>query len=489
MMKQLINEMNIEFRETGQSLGKTGIRKYSLFFILLLTIGIPTITFSAPPPPPSGLCFQTEDGTIQCAADNLFAPPTFPTVQTGVFPGTNVKFRPGFVIAASENESPATLESKWQQFFTSSPNRKVSYRPPGIYGGMLLRLNWDRFYTNINVRPKDPKDHKDPAYDWTRLDNVFAINAVQNEDALILLQVRDIGNGVFYPNWLANTPYNGTFKTTNLSGTNTRYAPKYYRFAGPDLRGLTNQGASPPIAEEFIYFIGALYNHLVATGNINKLMGLDFEEAAGVGGGTGEPADLNKTDAFHGFMMTRKFAAEIFAKSGIPVYQRSMYAYGDNTAIMWAYAAAAGINVSYPDMKLTDTSSVQTGRFTDYNTGVYQKDLRAVMEGTEVNGQRDSTYFAPGIANPWNYSSEKVPQTASHVLWALSGSPKGVNKDSGLGQKGEDPPGVMPAHTIIIGWGNQKPYSPSLEDWHKAVDTFGPPGTFAFPYFPKGYNP
>ena len=226
--------------------------------------------------------------------------------------------------------SAATLESRWQQLFSGS--RKTSYRPPGVYGGIVRRSKWKQYYVNEYVRPADPTDYNDPAYDWSRLDEVFSLNSVQNEGALVAIGAGEVGYAgwAIAPAWLSNSTYNGT----------------------------------------------------------------------------------------------------------------------------------------------------------------YQKDKRPLIHATEGNGQSHNTYFHPDIPNPWGYSGVSQPQTASHILWALSGSPKGQNKDSGLGQVGADPSGIMPVHTIIVDWGRTwSRNSPSLEEWHEAIDTFGPPGTFAFPYFPEGYQP
>jgi len=145
--------------------------------------------------------------------------------------------------------------------------------------------------------------------------------------------------------------------------------------------------------------------------------------------------------------------------------------------------------MSFPDMKLSSTNKISSSdRFTRPDD-TYQKDARLLTQATEANGHRVNTYFAPGIPNPWGYSNQKVPQTASHILWALSGKPKGENKDSRLGQQGEDPPGIMPVHTVFIDWKTTwGKNNPTLQQWHTAIDTFGPPGTFAFPYLPSGYK-
>jgi hypothetical protein len=332
------------------------------------------------------------------------------------------------------------------------------------------------------VRPTNPKDPTDPAYDWSLLDAIFDINAVKNENALVLIGVMDVGYGgtAVAPNWLAKAPYDGLY--TSTSGSQIRILPKYYRYSGPDDRSMTNVGGSPGIVDEFLYFEQAMRDHLIATGNINKVMGVQTSEYYG-GGDSGY-----ETDFYHGVGTLAKSLAAIWAKAQIPVYQSSVSGGSLMSQVLGEYVNSTQFGLTFPDMKLDSTAGISLSRFTI--NGIYQKDVRHLMQATEGNGLREFTTFSSGVPNPWGYSGVTVPQTASHILWSLSGPPKGTHKDSNLGQVGTDPAGIMPVHNIIINWGTSSlSYAPTLDDWHKAIDTFGPPGTFAFPYLPTGYDP
>ncbi len=408
-----------------------------------------------------------------------------PGPRSGLFPGTNLRFRPGFVVATYDDASLTEIEARWQAFFTSSPDRKTSYRPPGVYGGFSRRLRWRYFYVDENIRPADPTDPTDPAYDWSKLDDVFTINAVQNEGALVFIQVSATSYGVTsstkVPNWLERPPYDGVFVSTN--GSESRVLPKWYRYSGPDLRGRTDVGAAPPIVDEFVMFHRAMRSHLVSTGNIDKVMGVSSAGEFYGGGDSG-----HEQDYYHGAGTLSKELQEVWGASQIPVYISSISGGGRMTTILAQYVSASSLGIAWPDMKLGNTEAPPLRRFS--LGGIYQKDLRPLLEATESNGVREFTTFASGVPNPWGYDGETVLQTASHVLWALSGPPTGVNRDSGLGRPGDDPPGIMPVHTVVLSWDmSRKPYEPTLDDWHTAIDTFGPPGTFAFPYLPPGYVP
>jgi hypothetical protein len=455
-----------------------------LLFIMLIALSVTSV--AAPPPTPTGLCLQSSDST-QCASSSSSSS-SLSTIQSGVFPGTNLKFRPGFVVDNDEGTStPAALESAWQAFFTASPNRKVSYRPPGIYGGLIFRRQMKLYYNNENVRPKNPADHKDPNYNWSALDAAFNINAVQNEGALIVLALPNIvtwSTTNAMPAWLIDAPYDGMWITSG-----PRIA-KLYRYSGPDDIGRTNIGTAPYVVDELLMFAKAMYDHLVATGNIDKVMYVRTSESEPQGT---PPADYNKTDYYHGFGVLVRGIAKIFAASNIWVTQSSMTGDAQGLDIRWMYMNTPKMGQNFPDMKMNGTADFTSpGRFLDRN-GVYQKDLRFLAQATEANGHRVNTTFAAGVPNPWGYSNVTVPQTFSHIVWALSGAPKATDpakRDSGLGQVGEDPPGVMPVHNLVIIWGNTYgANAPTLDEVHKAIDTFGPPGTFAFPYLPPGYVP
>ena len=430
------------------------------------------------------------------------------SISATLFPGTNLKFYPGFLVMDSSRASAAELEARWLQLFSGS--RKESYRPPGVYGGIVRRSKWKQFYVDQTKRPADPTDYNDPNYDWSRLDDVFNLNVVQNEGALVAIGAGEVSYSGWpiAPAWLANSTYNGTFIAGTDGGSGKdKIIPAYWRYKGPDNRGRTNVNIGPnrpPIVEEYLAFHQAMHNYLVAKGYIDKVMFVTLAEFY-VSHDAQRPADYNYIDFLHGVGTRSKAIAEIWAQSQIPVTMSSLT--GSTTDrrrnILWQYMDDFPLAMTFPDMKMNGTNNISGDNTVEiggvYQTtnerysaidGTYQKDIRPLIQATEGNGQRLNTYFTPNIPNPWGYSGVSKPQTASHILWALSGSPKGANKDSGLGQAGTDPSGIMPVHTVIVDWGRTwSRNSPSLEEWHEAIDTFGPPGTFAFPYFPPGYQP
>ena len=421
------------------------------------------------------------------------------TAESGLLPGTNLKFYPGFFIAATENLSPEATEAKWQALFTEEKNRKETYRPPGIYGGIVRRLAWWRFYHRKTIiagkeqwetaagqwatsqRPKNPRDHTDPAYNWKPLDDIFTINAVENEGALVLIGVMEVGygSGSRAPKWLENSPYNGIFESIKVKSNGDilkRVMPRYHRYSGPDLRlnEDVNAHLGPPIVDEFVDFQYAMREHLIAKGYIDKVMGIQTSEFYG-GGRSGYEVDY-----YHGVGTRAKQLAELWAQSQIPVYQSSIGGGKTMTTILAQYVRATQFGITHPDVKLERTNELYTGRFSI--DGINQQNFRHLIQATESNGMKEYTTFTSGVTNPWGYSNnEKVKQTASHVLWALSG-------DSCDGSN--TPKGLMPVHNIILVWDSnlKKDITPSVTDWHDAIDAFGPPGTGSFPYLPKAYR-
>ena len=399
------------------------------------------------------------------------------------FPGKSLYLRPGYLIAAQASESAATKDSRWSAFLTTTPDRSTSYRPDGVYVGISLREKWKNFYVNESVRPTNPSDYTDSAYDWSPLNNAFTTTAFVSDNALVELGIMDKNYGVSgvsnAPAWLVNAPYNGTY----YSSSNGSTLICYHRYTGPDLRGQSNVNSSlgPPIVDEFIAFHQALHDYISAQGWADRVWHISSSEYYG----SGDSGYI--TDFYHGAGVYLQQVAAIWAASHVPVQVSSINGQGSGTAILESYITAADLDIGYPDGKLTDTSAPPTGRFEV--AGTYQSPYRELMQSFETNGLRADTYFAPGVSNPWGYSDTTVTQTASHLLWAFSGSPKGTVKDSGLGQSGDDPPGLIPAHILKLVWWSGDPLNIPLADWHTAIDTFGPPGTFAHPPFPAGYPP
>ena len=405
---------------------------------------------------------------------------------------TSVNFFPGFIIASNENQVISALEKKWHQLFKGS--RSETYRPEGVYGGIARRLHWKRFYKNDSVRPTNPRNPRDAAYDWSLLDQAFQMDPVKNDGAMVFLEISEVGFGgvPVVPRWLHNAPYNGTFPAgTNSKGLH-RITPRYDR---------------PKIVEEFIMFHEALYEHLKQTGNLDKLMGVGTVEFF-LGNAV---IDFDVEELHKGAAQRIQSAARIWVRSAIPVYAYSLVN-GTKKNNTWPYLDSY-IGMGFPDVKMISTHNPQTpaemevaltadkpsektgllgiSRFSS-PSGSYQI-LRPLIQHTETNGVITHTYFHPDTPNPWNYSGQSVKQTPEHILWAFSGRSKNGTHSA--------IPGIWPVHTMVIHWcrrtiGNTEECDrssdlhwkernlPSVQDWRDAIDKFGPPGTFQFPYIP-----
>ena len=413
-----------------------------------------------------------------------------------------LKHFPGFIVSPGViNPTPAQLDAAWNQIFTVANDRKNKLRPPGIYGGIQGRLVLSRFYKNNGaVRPANPADHTDPQYDWTTWDAFFTCSAVVNDGALIYPQITMNRQAYSFgqPDWLwaMSGAYKGVFQTIGSNGT--MWIPKFYRYSGPDLQSTpqSNQGSTPYIADEIMMFFTALRDHMVATGQINKIM-----SGAGIGEMLiqGTPTNIDGsalTDGYsqmaqyHGMGLVSKHCARIFAEVGIPTGNSTLLD-GTYKTIMWPYMNSpySVVGESYPDLKMTgDATFTGQSRFNDLN-GVYQKDLRTLKQDNESNGVRQYITFSSG-ENQWGYpAGTTVLQKAVHILWNLGGSPKSpTKKKAGFGYAGaEDPPGNLPVHQITLNVNSSPAYAPTVAEWLEALDAFGPEGTFSVPYTMTGY--
>jgi hypothetical protein len=142
-----------------------------------------------------------------------------------------------------------------------------------------------------------------------------------------------------------------------------------------------------------------------------------------------------------------------------------------------------------------------------------------VFVSTEANGwiiaEANLSGHRNGAMNPWNADpwprctepAGSLPgddgnlfPSARFWVWYASGEPRAESeaaRDSGLGQDGPDPCGVMPASfycMYVPDWApDDRPAwtggNLSIEKWLEAIDTFGPRGTKAMFYHPDGYVP
>ena len=62
--------------------------------------------------------------------------------------------------------------------------------------------NWQSFYTDENVRPKDPANPDDPGYSWRAFDELLGIDAVQKDGVKWLIRINWQSWGQGTPQWL-----------------------------------------------------------------------------------------------------------------------------------------------------------------------------------------------------------------------------------------------------------------------------------------------
>lgn len=409
---------------------------------------------------------------------------------------TTVYKRGIIITGGGENASASSKQSKWDEFMTISPDRLNGYRPGDLEVALQIRFDWWRFYkqtaggaaptnqTQTNTPPSDPDDYTDSVYRFSDvLDAFFNLDAVQNDGAKLWISIRDIGTNPRYPRWLSLTPYNGTF--LSVGGT-SRYMPRYDRYSGPDIDDNEDVGDSPPIADEFISFHRAMFDYIDAQGWTQHVMGVAFYELYGNGGGTSPPVGYSATAFNHGAMLRVKTLSAIWGPEGVPVYQGSMNGFSSPTEELFFRYARESTKLGgyrfgshHPDLKFDSTTNNLASRFTDPNVGDYLFGVLPLSQATEANGERSNLYFAPGVSTPWGYSNQNIAKTATMDLWAMSGAPQAAppDDDSGLGQSGTDPAGLMQVDVIHI-----NPDSLfTMADWIVAFDALGPTGTFAAP--------
>lgn len=422
----------------------------------------------------------------------------WPTV-IGDYAANYFNFFPGIYIQVNANNTAAQLDAAWNQLMTAG--RKTSWRPPGVYCGLSHRVYMRRHYTNEAVRPTDPADWEDPGYNWGPLSEVFQTSAVQNDGAKVILQCFSMATGNSrMPLWLRNAPYNGE----HVDSANGIYVLKFHRFTGPDMRGVSspypNEG--PAVVDEMINLHRAAIGYLEAQGWLDKVAIADCAGELAI-----STYPNNDATAFrHGYAYYSREVTKLWNAKGIMTNSGGNsnqngalktiawpYYEGDPGHADVNYRKRIAIGQQYPDFKMVTMGSWGSGanRFEGLS-GDSQKDRKPLSQADETNGIRQFTTFPVGLTTPWDLAGQTVPQTVAHKIYQISGAPKGANRDSALGQVGDDPSGFFPVHYFSVNMGanfQNLSYFPTVEDYQLAIDTFGPPGTFAFPYFPEGYNP
>jgi hypothetical protein len=358
-----------------------------------------------------------------------------------------------------------------------------------------------------------------PVYDWSKIEAILSIPGIANGDFKILIRIVDQAIKTRHPKWWASQgmmtesldhpkKYDWVYTRCKMDYTKAFAA----KFAGntsiagiqfSEYAGLTNEGAVcgyvvpdqnwQVSAENGVFFYPAKAmleadpGLLVLKGNVAAFVP-DYFTGRGTGMGLDDLPGAQ--GAFHAD--PRFFRLE--CASGAPCtvdcpsgdfvsFWLHQYAVFNNKDLVVAYCSERnGWSVA------GSTEGKRTGENNPWNVAVWPN------EAAPWNGLNPG-----GLAGAETTSIFPDP---AFWVWYTSGPPKasGDKADSGLGQEGPDPCGVIPSHMYLpmlpfrataadtegerVAWNAE---NLSIERYLKAFEVFGPSGTKAMFYYPQGY--
>lgn len=469
-------------------------------------------------------------------------PAILPAQTEPVWPGTQTRFYPGIYPRSGTVDPDTTYVSnelnKWwggaelDKYRDYHNGHRVSH-----LGMMVLispRLIFSDYWYNHVEGPfnyatncsnselmQNPNAVLDgnPVYDWSKIEAILSIPGIVNGDYKILIRIVDQKIKTRHPKWWATQgmmsedleqpkKYDWVYTRCKMDFTKAFAA----KFAGntsiagvqfSEYAGLVNEGAVcgyvvpdqnwQVSAENGVFFYPAKAmleadpGLLVLKGNVAAFVP-DYFTGRGTGMGLD---DLPGTQgAFH----------------ADPRFFRLECASGDPCTV---------------DCPSGDFVSFWLHQYAVFNNKDLVVAYCSEKNGWSVAGTTDGK--RAGAQNPWNVSEwplEAAPwnglnqgglaegETTSIFpdpafwVWYTSGPPKatGDKANSGLGQEGPDPCGVIPSHMYLpmlpyaatatatngdkVAWNAQ---NLSVARYLKAFEIFGPSGTRAMFYYPQGY--
>jgi hypothetical protein len=358
-----------------------------------------------------------------------------------------------------------------------------------------------------------------PVYDWSKIEEILSINGIINGDFKVVIRIVDQKIKNYHPVWWAT-------------------------------QGMMTENLEQPKKYDWVYtrckmdFMKAFASNFA--GN-TSIAGIQFSEYAGL---TNEGAVCGYVVPDQNWQVSAENGVFFYpAKAMLEADPGMLLLKGNVAAFVPDYFTGRGTGMGLDDLPGTQGAFHADPRFFRLDCGsgdpctvdcpsgdwvsfwLHQyavfnnKDLvvayAAEKNGWSVAGSTEGK--RTGAENPWNVSQwpdEAAPWNGLHPegsaegeptsifpdpafwVWYTSGPPKatGDKANSGLGQVGPDPCGVIPSHMYLpmvpfkataedtngdhVAWNAQ---NLSIARYHEAFDIFGPSGTRAMFYYPDGY--
>jgi len=370
-----------------------------------------------------------------------------------VYPGTNRRFRPSFLMSIGGGDSPQSVLNAWNK---GVKDHYQSWIHPDDGTGVGL------YKARVHFKYLAPSKGK---YDWGKLYELLDLPMFQ--DPLVSFHWR-IGSEGAMPGWW---PDNWSGKAKD----------------GQTSVNLTNKAFKDWLLGEFV---PAYHDEFK---NDERVYSFCWDETSVIAG-----TNINNWD--NGFLEVVNALPKIITTQGVFVFNAN--------TLQDRLSDDCWIGSADPKWNMSDIKPFPPGMtswlqdaMNKHSVVLKDKPNKPAMMGSEPNGwviRGDSKV----IPNPWggsfpnsapHISSAKGIHPQSHV-WMCSYKPRGNHKDSGLGQNGEDPPGFCPVSYILFpsSFGDtSRPNDHSAETpqmWADAMSIFGGVGTRAAPALPWNWK-
>lgn len=394
-----------------------------------------------------------------------------------VFPGTTRRFSPTILLTGQGGTTPSGWNSIWNQWVEPYYNDWIDPTEGvkmGLYHPAYALKN---FYVG-SVVPSNPSNPNDPAYDWSHFDAQLGSSPIAQGKAKFHFMLDVEGSTI--PAWMA--------------------AAGYVHQASPEQKEVidfSNAGLVSAM-QGFWSAFAARYNDDIRVYTIL----IDEDNSKG---GVDENAFQN------GKITVYTHCSTVCSKIQVIVTM--------NPVIIEDLCVDTQIGPGQSDIKMFGfdcgptnfpppggySCTLETHRACERHNSVLSSPPRAarpvcllsISNGYRIIGGADG-YSPPSLTNPWGEllptpleppANSDTNVTPAIYAWYISGEPRGSNKDSGLGQAGNDPIGIIPSNYFCITTTGLRHANETPADWDRALSIFGASGTKAVPAIPVGFDP
>ncbi len=464
------------------------------------------------------------------------------------WPGTETRYYPGIYPAYTErgtnNFSSFNVQRYWSAWFEGRENdyREFVGDTPVTHLGVSIFVDPSLFFTeywrNSPVQPYDWKGacrrisaaqdpdaapNGQPLYDWSRWDELLNQRFVAEKGGKVILKIQQgytNATNSRSPLWMRNEGY---IAAPDANGWNSNWWHSQMQdwaavYMWQDIMAAfatRYKGDSRIASLNMDEVYPSLYRNRTMCGLVHDL---PAAQAANAGLIEVMKAYLDIDPGMLWAMVNWHPANYSDSRSSVTIWENG---YGGRSIGVNSLPGVQGhwiqdmrffggnIGSGSPGTIDSDDSS-GLNRYLSQYYGVNRK--APVFVSSEAHGwSLSARNYRTGNANPWGVNiwpdqnrggvlpndDGKLFPSARFWAWYTSGTPRAVgsNADSGLGQAGSDPAGVMPAnfYTMFVptwfredrpAWNSA---NLSIQSWLDAFDTFGPRGTKAMFNHPDGY--